>query len=103
MVPISYEQAEQIANDYLKNQPWPPEKLGGLVLKRDATITKPYGWVFFYNTRQFLEGGDRLAALGGNAPLLVERANGKLIVLGTAHAVGHYLAEYEAIHHEPSV
>ena len=101
MVPISYEVAEQIAKDYLKQQQWPPDKFGGLVLKLSATITKPYGWVFFFNTRQFLEKGDRLAALGGNAPFLVEHDTGQVVTLGTAHTVDHYLAQYEALHHLP--
>lgn len=35
------------------------------------TSCKPYGWVLFYNSRQFVETGNELEALGGNGPVVV--------------------------------
>ena len=62
----------------------------------DETIEKPWGWVFFYNSRRFVETGDVLSCLGGNAPLIVERTSGRLLETGTAQDIGFYLSNYEA-------
>ena len=60
------------------------------------TIAKPYGWVFFYQSSEFLrDTSDFRNALVGNAPFLVDRVDGEVRVLGTAHSVEWYLAEYE--------
>ena len=56
----------------------------------------PWGWVFFYNSRQFTETQDPLDALGGNAPFIVNRTTGEVRVTGTAHPIEHYIREYEA-------
>jgi len=37
------------------------------------TIEKPYGWVFFYNSKEFIETGNIYAALMSNAPLICTR------------------------------
>lgn len=62
----------------------------------DATIAKPYGWVFFYQSTEFIRNpSNDLAALVGNAPILVDRIDGEIRVLGTAHPTELYLSEYE--------
>jgi hypothetical protein len=60
-----------------------------------GAIAKPYGWVFFYNSREFIQTGNRRAAWAGNAPFLIERVNFNLKVFGTALPIERYLAEYE--------
>ena len=68
----------------------------GAELLRDATITRPYGWVFFYQSRAYLQNPtDVSRALAGNAPFLVDRVNGEVRVFGTAHPVEWYLSHYE--------
>jgi hypothetical protein len=62
---------------------------------RETTIAKPYGWVFFYQSKAFLDQGTESAQLAGNAPILVDRHTGELRVLGTARPLEHYLKEYE--------
>ena len=66
---------------------------GGVVLE-DGTLDRPYGWVFFYQTRAYLETRDRMQAFAGNAPIIFNRASGELRVTSTAHPVD--LREYEA-------
>ena len=61
-----------------------------------ATLDKPYGWVFFYSTKKFVETGDPRDGLVGNAPLIFNRITGEYRVTGTAHPIEHYLSEYEA-------
>jgi hypothetical protein len=53
-----------------------------------------FGWTFFWNTKKFVETGDHKYGLIGNAPIIVDRTDGKLYVTGTAHPLDHYLAEY---------
>jgi len=36
----------------------------------DQTIEKSYGWVVFYNSKEFLRTGDPMTALMSNAPWL---------------------------------
>lgn len=55
-----------------------------LVILDDLTITKPYGWVFFFNTRLYAVTKNPLDSLGGNGPIVVESATGELTALGTA-------------------
>jgi len=35
---------------------------------REAVIAKPYGWIFFYQSKEFLDDGTPSAQLAGNAP-----------------------------------
>jgi Immunity protein 35 len=66
-----------------------------LVVVDSATIERPWGWVFFFTSRRWLESGELRYALAGNSPVLVERASGKLISLGTARSAESYIAAYE--------
>lgn len=59
-----------------------------------ATREEDFGWVFFYQSAKFLETRDRQWALGGNAPVIVDRERGTLEVTGTGHSVQHYIDEY---------
>lgn len=62
----------------------------------DETIEKSWGWVFFYQSKAFISSGDFRDMLGGNAPLIVNRASGKITETGTAYEIEHYIKEYEA-------
>jgi len=68
------------------------------VVVDDATIEEPWGWVFFYQSRRFLETGDNSSRLAGNAPIIVNARTGVATVTGTAYPVEHYIAEYEREH-----
>jgi hypothetical protein len=61
---------------------------------RESTIAKPYGWIFFYQSKEFLDGTAPVA-LAGNAPIIVNRNTSELRVTGTARPLEHYLEEYE--------
>jgi hypothetical protein len=67
-----------------------------LVLLEGKTLTRPIGWVFFYQSRQYVESGDVRDALAGNAPIIADRDDGMVYVTGTAHPVSYYLQQYEA-------
>ena len=75
----------------------PPEGDVSVVVD-NATVEKPWGWVFFYQSRHFLETGDNSSRLAGNAPIIVNARTGVAIVTGTAYPVELYIAEYEREH-----
>ncbi|WP_020405488.1 YrhB domain-containing protein [Hahella ganghwensis] len=62
----------------------------------DETIERSWGWVFFYQSKAYIETGDFREMLGGNAPIIVNRDSGELIHTGTAYDIEHYIKEYEA-------
>lgn len=85
----------KIANDYLKKIA-NDEKIE-LAILHDLSIKKPYGVIFFYNTKKYYESrDDRDNTLVGNAPFLIEYEKGKIIDFGTNRSEEYYIKEYEA-------
>jgi hypothetical protein len=52
------------------------------------------GWVFFYDSRRHQETGNLYDALGGNAPILIDRETGQAHPTGTARPIEEYVDEY---------
>ncbi|HMZ47475.1 MAG TPA: YrhB domain-containing protein [Flavobacteriales bacterium] len=67
------------------------------VLLDDETVTMPYGWIFWYNTRKYLETGDIMASTPGNAPFVVERSDGRIHYLPTGVPFPEALRKVERI------
>jgi hypothetical protein len=77
---------------------------GEAELVRDATIAKPYGWVFFWQSSAALRDPENFSLrLAGNAPFVVFRDSLEIKVLGTAYPVEHFLKELEAAMHPSSL
>jgi hypothetical protein len=53
-----------------------------------------FGWLYFYDSSGHVASGKTSDAVVGNAPLIVDKVDGKLYVTGTAHPIEHYLQEY---------
>mgnify|MGYP000937209322 CR=1 FL=1 len=53
-----------------------------------------FGWVYFYNSAEYLETGNFEHSLVGNAPLIVDRTTLQLYSTGTARPIEHYVEEY---------
>jgi Immunity protein 35 len=68
---------------------------GGARIVQPSTVEKPYGWIFFYQSREFLDIGVASARLAGNAPIIVNRHTNELRVTGTARPLEDYLKQYE--------
>jgi hypothetical protein len=64
-----------------------------LVVTPDSTLATDVGWVFFYESRRYLDSRDVHDKLLGNAPLLVTRA-GAVHLLGTERPVEAYLDDF---------
>jgi immunity protein 35 of polymorphic toxin system len=50
-----------------------------------ATLEKSYGWIFFYQSKRYLESGNFSDLLVGNAPIVIAKADGRTHQTGTAH------------------
>lgn len=66
-----------------------------LALLPERIIEKEWGWVFHFNTRQFVETRDPQALLPGCGPLVVERTDGAYTFLSTSMAPDVALEMYE--------
>ena len=67
-----------------------------LVVDDGQTIEKDWGWVFFYNSIDFLKSGDFIDALVGNAPYIVNKNTGEILETGTAYDIEYYIEKYES-------
>jgi len=85
---ITPEQARERAEARLAAMPFP----GDLVIIRVEEFE--LGWVFFYDSLEHQKSGLFTDAIGGNAPLIVDRRDGKVHVTGTAQPTSHYVDEY---------
>jgi hypothetical protein len=65
------------------------------LVQEDLTQETGFGWIFFYQSKHFLESQDHRFALAGNAPLLVDKRTERVVALGTAYPLETYLALYE--------
>lgn len=72
---------------------------GGVVVLEERTITKPYGWIFFYNGRRFVETRDIMHAIAGNGPIVILAETGEAIPLGTARRHAEEIARFEHERH----
>ena len=90
--PINKERALEIARKSIANLKPGTE----LVILEDKTVEKDFGWVFFYTTKKYLESRNPGDLLPGNAPLVVERADGSTHFLSTSLPPNRAIEEYES-------
>jgi len=87
---LTKEDAKQLVFSRINEKdPYSSDNAERVVLD-DATIEKEYGWVFFYQSKKYLETGKINDALAGNAPIIVNKRTGELIKTGTANPRGVY-------------
>lgn len=59
---------------------------------------EPFGWIFFYQTKEFIETGSISSMLAGNSPFIINNDTGEIYTLGTAYPTDVYIKEYAAQH-----
>ncbi len=89
---LTRSEAEELVRGELRREETPECPFA---LRESATIERPFGWVFFYNSKRFIETGDVLHALAGNCPLFVNKFTGAIRVFGTSKSVRDQIEEYE--------
>jgi hypothetical protein len=92
---ISREQARALVEAEI-HRPDPCGAQGSVKIVEDSTIERSWGWVFFYESSEYLRTGNESAALAGNAPYIVNRHTGEVIVTGTAWPTQKYIDDYES-------
>jgi hypothetical protein len=65
-----------------------------LVILDQFTLRKPYGYVFFYQAREYVETGDIMFMLAGNGPTVVLH-DGSVHPLSTAYPPEESIAAFE--------
>ena len=65
-----------------------------VVLREEHTEEHPFGWVFFFNSRRYVETRDLSYALGGNGPLIVDRRDGSIHQMSPAYALEDSIRAY---------
>jgi hypothetical protein len=88
---MRYEGARKIASAWVE-----AVTDGAGAILDEHTMDRPYGWVFFFQSKRSLERRNPLDGYAGNAPIIINRFTHEVRVTGSARAVEHYLAEYEA-------
>ena len=91
---ISFNNTLEKANKYLEGNELP------VVITLIGRFTE--GWVFCFQSREYLETGDSSALLAGNAPFIIDKDSGEIHSLGTAYPIEKYLQDYEEKKNNPS-
>ena len=66
-----------------------------LVIDDNNTITEDFGWVFFYQSSEYLKTEDFSKSLVGNAPIIVSNSDGTLHETGTAESIELYIENFK--------
>ena len=90
-VSLTRQQALEVAKKTLAEQPHGDE----YVIQEGNTVERPFGWVFFYDTRKYIETKDPAYIRPGNGPLVVERSGGATAFLPTSVPPNVAIEEYE--------
>jgi len=67
-----------------------------IVIDDKRTRTEDFGWVFYYQSKEYLASGDEAAQLVGNAPLIVD-FTGRVHETGTAYPIAVYIEGFRAL------
>jgi len=65
-----------------------------LQILKDEIEEHEFGWVFHYDSARHIETGDSRDGLVGNAPLIVDRHTGQILVTGAAQETEYYVNNY---------
>ena len=85
-------EALELVSKRLSNMSSPSDPF---VVVEKSTIEKPFGWVFFYNSKKFIETGEFCYRLAGNGPVIVNKEDGSVQFFGANRPPLELVAEYE--------
>lgn len=87
---LTPEEAQEIVWKFLKNI---ESKDRELAISHIESFE--YGWVFYWNSKKYLETRDFLRhSLIGNVPIIIDKTNGNAYNTGTARKTADYLDEF---------
>ena len=91
---IELADAHKLAADYLRRDLGPKFE-DKVVILENETIEKSYGWIFFYQTRKWVETRKTRDGLIGNGPILVDKNTAKIVQLGSSGSLEYWCELYE--------
>lgn len=69
---------------------------GGLAVDPERIDERPYGWIIYPNSKEYIETGNRMAVLLGSGGVLVLKESGKAIQFGSGFSLEENLEIYES-------
>src|SRR5215475_14575405 len=96
MIPKNKQEARSLAEQHLSKMHVSPAT--ELAILDEHTIETDFGWVFFWNSKRYLETGEFQYALAGNAPLIVDRRDGSIHETSTAYPIEEIIERYRRTH-----
>lgn len=90
---ITKDDAARVAQEFLDRTYRRDSGHPAVVIAESATVERPYGWLFVYNTAEALRTGG--PGLVGNGPLLVRREDGKIVQFSSFYTSESALEAYE--------
>src|SRR5690348_7502661 len=91
--PINYAQALSIVRNFLKEEQEKYDACEVEVVEK-CTVVRAFGWIFYFQSADFLRTGEFKHLLGGNGPIVVRKDTGELFT----HHPGQRVEEVAAYH-----
>ncbi|MGO9487241.1 MAG: YrhB domain-containing protein [Rhodomicrobium sp.] len=66
-----------------------------LIVIEEKTIERPFGWIFFYDSKKYIETGSTIHRLAGNGPVIVNKKRGSVDLFGSTPPLEEILSRYE--------
>ena len=92
---MEYEVAKQRVYEFINNRFDSDDEL---VIDDEGVIKTNFGWVFPYDSKKFLELGELIYALVGNAPIIFDNRDQSIHITGTAHGVDYYINQHQELY-----
>jgi hypothetical protein len=91
---ITYDEARKLAAEKIGEGKINANGIEFLITDQH-TIGKPYCWVFFYNSKKWLESKNILDLIAGNSPMIVDKKSEKITIYYSSGSVAEALKRYE--------
>src|SRR5258706_10468417 len=65
-----------------------------LVIDNEATQERAFGWVFFWNSKEYYATRDFGKSIVGNGPIIIDRCDGSVHELMTAGPAEKFIEDY---------
>jgi hypothetical protein len=90
---ITQEQAEAVARNVIDEpDPYGPDRPPHVIARIEP---HRLGWLFYYQSQEYIRTGNPSAMLAGNGPVLVSNVDGSHVQVGTAAPFESRLVEAE--------
>jgi len=71
------------------------ESSGAIIIVDEHTIEDERYFIFFYDSKKYIETDDYSSALLGNIPILIDRITSEMYYTGATEEMGYYISQFE--------